>query len=81
MRTFPRAWVAPGGGADEGETLAACAAREVSEEVGLEVERLDPLCLWESFYPTSPEACLAQVHTRREVRDLHVGGLDRKHRD
>lgn len=60
MRTFPGAWVCPGGGVDEGEGLEQCAARELAEETGLVASTLQPLCLWESFFPTSPEACLRQ---------------------
>lgn len=61
MRTFPRAWVCPGGGVDPGELPADAASRELREETGIEVHpsSLRPLCLWESVYPTTPEACLA----------------------
>lgn len=48
LRTFPGAWVLPGGGVDAGESLVACAQRELEEETGLVVspDDLEPLCLW-----------------------------------
>ena len=51
MRSFPCAWVPPGGMVDVGDaTLADAALRELHEEVGLDVAgaTLTPLCLWES---------------------------------
>ena len=61
MRSFPRAWVMPGGGLDEGESLTDCLVREVREETGVDVARetVRPFCLWESCYPTCGRECLA----------------------
>jgi ADP-ribose pyrophosphatase YjhB (NUDIX family) len=59
MRTFPGCWVMPGGMLDPGESFQRAAAREVTEETGLQVEEgaLRPVAAWESSYPTTPEHC------------------------
>ena len=56
MRSFPGAWVLPGGGVDPYERLEEAVAREVLEETGLSLNSMaiHPLCLWESVYPTIP---------------------------
>mmetsp|Transcript_661 Transcript_661/g.807 ORF Transcript_661/g.807 Transcript_661/m.807 type:complete len:221 (+) Transcript_661:204-866(+) len=56
MRTFPRAWVLPGGGVDiDDVSLRHAAARELFEETGVRVHPEDgvPLGMWESVYPTT----------------------------
>eukprot|EP00802_Teleaulax_amphioxeia_P021319 Tamp_21668.p1 GENE.Tamp_21668~~Tamp_21668.p1 ORF type:complete len:355 (+),score=59.89 Tamp_21668:3-1067(+) len=69
MRTFPGAWVPPGGGVDGDEAAVDAARREVMEETGIDLSResLTPLAAWESAFPTSVAAC-------REA-----GGLKRQH--
>ncbi|CAE7332178.1 phzS [Symbiodinium sp. CCMP2456] len=60
MRTFPRCWVFPGGGVDEGELLFAAGRRELYEETGLTVDHasMQLLCFWESVFPTSADGCV-----------------------
>jgi 8-oxo-dGTP pyrophosphatase MutT (NUDIX family) len=55
MRSFPGAWVFPGGGVDPNESLSQAIAREVWEETGLVVEDWTLESVWESVYPTIPE--------------------------
>jgi len=54
MRSFPGAFVFPGGSVDEDESLTEAVTREIQEETGLTIEKdswkLE--CLWESVYPT-----------------------------
>ncbi|KAF4521257.1 hypothetical protein B566_EDAN008458 [Ephemera danica] len=54
MRTFPRAWVPPGGHIEQKESLIEAGLRELKEETGLSVSSdatIEVLCLWESVYP------------------------------
>ncbi len=58
MRTFPGAWVLPGGSVDASDaSVCAGARRELLEEAGIGPAPTDasvvPLCCWESCYPTS----------------------------
>jgi 8-oxo-dGTP pyrophosphatase MutT (NUDIX family) len=62
--------VLPGGGVDAGEAAEDAARREVEEETGIalpESVKLEPLCAWESAFPTTVAKC----------RD--AGGLKRQH--
>lgn len=54
LSVFPRAWVFPGGVVDEHESPINAGIRELHEECNLVVTEADlqPLCIWESAYPT-----------------------------
>jgi ADP-ribose pyrophosphatase YjhB (NUDIX family) len=58
MRSFPGAWVFPGGSVDLHESLAQAVSRELLEETGLCVgannNRWTLQSVWESVYPTKP---------------------------
>ncbi|XP_069675045.1 nucleoside diphosphate-linked moiety X motif 17-like [Periplaneta americana] len=55
MRSFPKAWVPPGGHLEVGEPLVSGALRELREEAGLMLDSSNSntrlFCLWESVYP------------------------------
>ncbi|KAJ1528064.1 hypothetical protein ONE63_007982 [Megalurothrips usitatus] len=55
MRSFPKAWVPPGGHLEKDESLFTCGLRELQEETGLSFKsehvNMSILCLWESVYP------------------------------
>jgi 8-oxo-dGTP pyrophosphatase MutT (NUDIX family) len=55
MRSFPGAWVFPGGSVDPHESLSHAIAREIQEETGLVTDENDWTCesVWESVYPTT----------------------------
>ena len=54
MRSFPGAWVLPGGSVEANESLQQAVAREVQEETGIATNAYDwrPECIWESVFPT-----------------------------
>lgn len=69
MRTFPGAWVLPGGSVDATDASVVHAAlRELEEETGIVAPLSaceEPLCLWESCFPVSFDEWAAQ---RREEK-------------
>ena len=75
MRTFPKAWVLPGGGVDaEDASLEEACLRELKEETGLSLSTCsqlapEPLCLWESCFPTTFN--LWKEHRQAEKRCAH----------
>lgn len=70
-------WLLPGGGVEWGEALAACAARECREEVGLEVEVGPLVAVCESLPPRARRhivhLCFRAARVTGEVR---LGGAD-----
>lgn len=62
MRTFPGAWVLPGGGLEPSDqSLIDAVIREVKEETGVQITdptKVQPLGCWESCFPTTVEECL-----------------------
>jgi 8-oxo-dGTP pyrophosphatase MutT (NUDIX family) len=64
MRSFPGAWVFPGGGADPQESLSQAVSREISEETGLSVveNHWTLQSVWESVYPTKPGVGIQAHH-------------------
>ena len=70
MRSFPGAWVLPGGSVDDTDaSLAAAASREVQEETGLRVpaSQWQAFGLWESVYPT-----VLNADTDYQIKAHHV---------
>uniref|UniRef100_T1JG05 m7GpppN-mRNA hydrolase NUDT17 n=1 Tax=Strigamia maritima TaxID=126957 RepID=T1JG05_STRMM len=67
MRTYPGAWVPPGGHVEPHESLKEAVGRELTEEIGLELvsnsnNTLKVLGLWEAAYPPILEWGLPNRH-------------------
>lgn len=71
----PRDWMLPGGGIGRGEEPEAAARREMAEELGIELGRLEPVAVLEEVVSGSPHSahlfaatCMARPRPdRREV--------------
>ena len=60
LKTFPGLWVSPGGHVDKGEDFRTACLRELSEEVGIDIQEdkyngqkvdLSEIFMYESVYP------------------------------
>ena len=57
LRSFPGAWVNPGGRLDPGETLNTCALRELKEEVGVSIDQKEDILRGQSKYFYAGKEC------------------------
>ena len=60
MKTFPNAWVLPGGKLDPNESIKDCAIRETQEEVGITCspDKVFPFIMFESVSRINLKAIL-----------------------
>ena len=60
---FPGQWGLPGGGIEEGETAEAALQRELQEEVGLEVDQIQPLFFTDgTYHKTFPDGSQREIY-------------------
>ena len=74
FRPFPPGWELPGGHCARGEDPKAAAAREVSEETGLEVhiDRLVGVYSWKGLRTAGDALYLAHIEAGRQRRNLEA---------
>ena len=64
---YAGAWLLPGGGVDEGESIEAGLRREMREETGCELETLLPIATYEVDERTQDFKALVHLFTGRAV--------------
>ena len=72
----PKVWGLPGGGLKSGEDPVAAARREVQEELGITLTRIDPIGTLEETLSGSPHtahlfAATCDQHPRPDRREIH----------
>jgi len=64
---YARAWLLPGGGVDDGETIEAALRREMREETGCELEDIAPVATYEVDERTQDFKALVHLFRGRAV--------------
>ena len=80
----PRSWGLPGGGIDKGETPEAAAIREVREELGIQLNAVQPFTTAQEEVSSSPQTAFIFTAVsdqtprpdKREIVDARFFGVD-----